>query len=158
MIEINHRVTGTVLYRSDTATVMRDAVVEAVTANANLRCADLRGAYLSGADLRGADLYGADLSGADLRGADIYGADLSGNTLVCVLPVGDPRGYLAMAVRESVGGEWTIQSGCRVGLTLAQAREHWGTGYEGDREIGDRYLLGLRWFAAKLKRDAKGKS
>ena len=50
---------------------------------ADLREADLRGAYLrdadlSGADLRGADLHGADLHGADLRGADMYGADLRG--------------------------------------------------------------------------------
>jgi hypothetical protein len=48
---------------------------------ANLREADLSGAYLreadlSEADLRGADLSGADLSGADLRGADLREADL----------------------------------------------------------------------------------
>ncbi|EDQ2305064.1 pentapeptide repeat-containing protein [Salmonella enterica] len=53
---------------------------------ADLRDANLRGAYLSDADLRGADLrgaylsdanlFGADLFGADLRGADLFGADL----------------------------------------------------------------------------------
>ena len=51
--------------------------------NADLRCANLRGADLSGAkfgqaDLRGADLHGADLSGADLCCADLRGADLRG--------------------------------------------------------------------------------
>ena len=45
---------------------------------AYLRGADLRGAYLRGADLRGAYLSGADLSGAYLSGADLRGADLSG--------------------------------------------------------------------------------
>ena len=55
---------------------------------ANLRCANLRDAYLHranlyGANLRGADLHNADLSGADLSGADfrsanLLNADLSG--------------------------------------------------------------------------------
>ena len=48
---------------------------------ANLRGADLSGAYLRGANLRGADLRGANLSGADLRGANLRGADLSGANL-----------------------------------------------------------------------------
>jgi len=48
---------------------------------ADLRGADLRGAYLSGAYLRGADLRGADLSSANLRGADLSGADLRGADL-----------------------------------------------------------------------------
>ena len=45
---------------------------------ADLRGADLRGAYLRGADLSDADLSGADLSDADLRGADLSDADLRG--------------------------------------------------------------------------------
>ena len=54
----------------------------AYLSDADLSGADLRGAYLSDADLRGAylsdaDLRGADLSDADLRGADLRGADLS---------------------------------------------------------------------------------
>ena len=48
---------------------------------ADLRGADLRGAYLSGADLSGADLSGADLRGAYLSGADLRGAYLSGADL-----------------------------------------------------------------------------
>ena len=55
---------------------------------ANLRGADLQGAYLQGANLRGADLQGAylrgaDLQGANLRGADLQGADLQGADLQC---------------------------------------------------------------------------
>jgi hypothetical protein len=57
------------------------AVKWAIKHNANLRGADLRGAYLGGADLRGADLGGAYLGGADLRGADLRGADLGGADL-----------------------------------------------------------------------------
>jgi len=48
---------------------------------ADLRGAYLRGAYLRGAYLRGADLRGAYLGGADLRGADLYRADLGGADL-----------------------------------------------------------------------------
>jgi hypothetical protein len=49
---------------------------------ANLRGANLRGAFLSMADLRGANLREAHLSGAvlsraDLRGANLFRADLS---------------------------------------------------------------------------------
>src|SRR5262245_14425370 len=48
---------------------------------ADLRGADLRGAYLHGADLRGAYLHGADLRGAYLHGADLRGAYLHGADL-----------------------------------------------------------------------------
>ena len=61
MTEIKHNITGAVLYRSETAETVRQVVLEAVKARADLRGADLRGADLSGADLRGADLRGADL-------------------------------------------------------------------------------------------------
>jgi hypothetical protein len=44
---------------------------------ADLRGANLSGAYLRGADLRYANLRGADLSDANLRGADLRGANLS---------------------------------------------------------------------------------
>ena len=63
---------------SAAATVLKDALVEAVEKKADLRSADLYGANLYGAYLRGANLYGADLRGADLRGANLYGADLRG--------------------------------------------------------------------------------
>ena len=59
MFEIIHRYTKVVLYKSETATDTRAAVVEAVSRGANLRGAYLRGAYLGGADLGGAYLGGA---------------------------------------------------------------------------------------------------
>jgi len=55
-------VSGAVLYRSDGATSLREAVIAAVREGA-----DLRGANLSGADLSGADLSDAYLSDAYLK-------------------------------------------------------------------------------------------
>ena len=89
-IEIKQRYTEDVLYTCD-AENLKDAVIEAVSKDADLRDADLgganlnganlNGAYLRGADLRDADLGGADLRGADLNGADLHGADLGGANL-----------------------------------------------------------------------------
>ena len=64
MFEIIHRYTKVVLYKSETATDTRAAVVEAVSRGANLRGAYLRGAYLEDADLEDANLGGAYLGGA----------------------------------------------------------------------------------------------
>jgi len=74
-----------VIYSSDKETI-KEAVVEAVSDEADLYGADLSGANLREANLREADLSGADLSGANLReadlsGANLYGANLSGANL-----------------------------------------------------------------------------
>jgi len=87
------------------------------------------------ADLRGADLSGANLSGAYLRGAYLRGA----KHILC-LDMHDPRGYTPVAVNHD--GAWRIFSGCR-DFTFDEALKHWGKGYGGDREIGDRYLRAL---------------
>jgi hypothetical protein len=73
------------------ALTIKDALLEAIKAKANLRGAnlyganlhgaDLHGANLRGANLRGANLYEADLHGANLRGADLHGANLCGADL-----------------------------------------------------------------------------
>jgi hypothetical protein len=64
---------------------------------AYLRCANLRGAYLRDADLRGADLIGAYLRGADLIGADFKDArGITEELLISytsILPEGDLIGY-----------------------------------------------------------------
>ena len=57
------------------------AIKAAVKERADLRGADLQGAYLQRADLRGAYLQRADLRGADLQGADLQGAYLQGADL-----------------------------------------------------------------------------
>ena len=91
MIEIKNRFSGAVIFSSDEAKTLLEAVKAAIASRADLSranlsraylsCADLSGAYLSCADLSGADLFGADLSGADLFGADLSGANLSGADL-----------------------------------------------------------------------------
>jgi hypothetical protein len=60
---------------------LRQTLIEAVNAKADLSGAYLSGAYLRDADLRDADLRDADLRDADLSGADLSGADLSGADL-----------------------------------------------------------------------------
>jgi uncharacterized protein YjbI with pentapeptide repeats len=77
VFEIRHRLTKRMLYRSETATGIRQAVVEAGQRGADLREADLRGAHLSMADLNEVDLRWADMSGAYLHGAYLRASDLS---------------------------------------------------------------------------------
>jgi hypothetical protein len=79
--EILHRYTGTVLYKSETAQTVAEAVEESAKRGANLYRANLSEADLSGANLSGANLSGANLSGANLYGADLSGANLSGANL-----------------------------------------------------------------------------
>ena len=95
-VEIKHRHTGEVLYRSTTAKDLRATLVEAVASGAylsgaNLYGANLSGAYLSGANLSGANLYGANLSGANLYGAYLYGTArvAKGSLAAMAGPVGD---------------------------------------------------------------------
>lgn len=117
---------------------------------ADLRGANLRGAYLGGANLsganlgdanlRGANLRGANLGGAGLRDACLRGADLRGAKHIVCLDMHDPRGYTPVVVNH--GGAWRIFSGCR-DFTVADALNHWGEEYEGDRSIADRYLRAL---------------
>jgi Family of unknown function (DUF5758)/Pentapeptide repeats (8 copies) len=71
---------GVVLFSAAVVTI-KDLVVAAVKARADLRGADLREANLSRADLRGADLREANLSRADLREANLSRADLRGANL-----------------------------------------------------------------------------
>jgi uncharacterized protein YjbI with pentapeptide repeats len=83
MIEIKHRETGAVLYRSERSSLAGADLTGAGLAGADLagqylEQAELTGADLTDADLRRADLVAADLTGADLRGADLRGALLQG--------------------------------------------------------------------------------
>jgi hypothetical protein len=147
MITIKHRFTGEVLFRGGEFATIAEALQAAIASRANLRGAYLRGAYLSGADMSGAYLSGADMSGADLRGADLRGADLRGADMsdalnIICLPVGDPRGYRPVAVW--FGDHWVIYSGCRR-FTIAEAREHWGDAYKGERSTSDQYIAACNW-------------
>ena len=133
-------------WRQDPTTGKRADLRDADLRDANLRGANLRGAKLRGVDLWGVDLWGADLQGAKLRDADLRGVDLRGVDLQgvegCVrLDLVDPREYQPVAVATDDG--WRIYSGCR-SLTIAEALEHWGETYDGEREIGDRYLRAIK--------------
>ena len=88
MIEILHRYTKAVMYRSETAETVAQAVSEATNAKVNLSGADMSGADLSGADMSGADMSGADLSGADLSCADLSCANLRSANLSCAYLIG----------------------------------------------------------------------
>ncbi|EPF2701516.1 pentapeptide repeat-containing protein [Salmonella enterica subsp. enterica serovar Altona] len=77
-----HKVWITSMRESGSRADLRDAdLCGAYLRDADLRDADLFGAYLRGADLRGADLRDADLRGANLRGAYLRGANLRGADL-----------------------------------------------------------------------------
>jgi len=87
---------------------------------ADLSGAKLRDAKLSGADLSHVDLRDADLSHVDLRSTNLSGADLSHNDYVisCTLT---NFSMLAFMYENLL----CVTSGCRRGLTIAEAREHW---------------------------------
>ena len=75
MIDILNRWTGAVLYHSEEAQTIAEAVKKAREARANLYAADLSRANLSGADLSGADLSRANLYAANLSRANLSGAE-----------------------------------------------------------------------------------
>ena len=74
----------------------------------------------SRADLRSATLRGADLSLVDLRSTNLSGADLSHNDYVisCTLTNFSMLAFMHENLLH-------VTSGCRRGLTIAEAREHW---------------------------------
>lgn len=76
--------------------------------------------------------------------ANLSGAYLRGAFRIIRLPVGDPRGYDCVAIWNY---GWTIVAGCHR-FAVDDARAHWGDGYDGDRDTGDRYLYALDWLAA----------
>ena len=76
-MEIKRRFDGSVLYSGEALSLI-ELLENAVRDHANLRSANLRGAYLDGANLRGAYLDGANLDGAYLDGANLRGAYLDG--------------------------------------------------------------------------------
>jgi hypothetical protein len=95
-MDILHRHTGAVLFRSDAATMMRQCLLQAINngidlshsdlsecdlSECNLSRCDLRHSDLSGCDLRYTNLSGSYLSGCNLSGCDLSGCDLSGSNL-----------------------------------------------------------------------------
>ena len=79
-IAIKNRFTGSIIFQS-TKTIFKEAVLERLASDTNLRDADLSGSNLSGSNLSGSNLSDADLSGSNLSDADLSGSNLSGAEL-----------------------------------------------------------------------------
>ena len=97
-------VSGAVLYRSDGATSLREAVIAAVREGANLRGANLIGAVLSRAVLRDANLR----DGVRLIGA---------RPVVQVGPIGSRSDWLVAYLTD---GSIRIDAGCQRQITRAE--------------------------------------
>ena len=103
-MDLINRFTNAVIFSAEVASI-KDLVLAAIAAEANLYEADLRGADLSEADLRGANLREADLYEADLRGADLSEADLRGANLRGA----DLRGANLYEANAEINGHSVIQ-------------------------------------------------
>ena len=131
-VEIKSRFTNEVLFSGEYAS-LKDAVVAAVKAGANLRgaylgSADLRGANLRGADLRGAYLSSADLSSADLCGANLDDTKIKGtNAIIQIGPIGS-RADMMLVFNTDDG--LRVSTGCFYGSAddfLVRVMETHGT-------------------------------
>jgi hypothetical protein len=100
MIEILHRYTKAVLYRSDTTDIVKAAVEQAVMVGANLY----------GANLRDANLYGANLVGASLVGANN------------VIDAGSPNNWRTVGWLRN--GVLSVRVGCH-DKRMAEGRAYW---------------------------------
>ena len=141
MIEILNRFTGEIIYRSESAKTITEAIVEMIAIakekneGANLEGANLEGANLVRANLYGANLEGANLVRANLEGANLYGANLVRANLydanlvrANLVSLGvDSRGYHFFLRREN--SELFITAGCRR-FSIPDAKKHWTERHE----------------------------
>ena len=97
---------------------------------------------LDGAVFTYARLKGAAFTGAWLYRANFTNAKLDGAVGLVCLPVTDPRGYRALAVRHGKG--WMIAAWCRW-YTPAEALAHWGSKDYPDRARGEQYVAAVKW-------------
>ena len=118
---------GTVLFTS-ALNVMKDILIEAVKANANLRGANLRGANLRGANLRDANLRDANLRGANLSCAEIDGETLTLAPLAItglrwwILITGE---YLRIGCQRHTHAEWAAFDAAAILVMDRNAPEFW---------------------------------
>ena len=109
---IKSRYSDAILYEGDGDT-LRDVVIAAVKARANLYGANLVSANLVSANLGGASLGGADLGGAYLGGAKLKDAEIIGqNAVIQISPIGSRQDTLTV-FRTDKG--LRLQTGCFYG-------------------------------------------
>jgi len=99
------------------------------------------------ANLSDTNLSDTNLSDTNLIRANLSCANLSSSVGFLLLPCQDPRGYSFPHAIECAG-KWRIRAGCR-DFSIAEAREHWGENYDGDRDQGDMYLYAIDWLEKK---------
>lgn len=148
--QIKHRWTGAVLFESESATTLREAVLAAVAA-----WADLAGANLTRADLTGADLAGADLTRANLTRANLIWADLdpikSDIWMILTLARSEVAGLLAALKEGRVDGScYEGECACLLG-TIANVKGCSHNLLPGLLPNADR--AAERWFLAIQKGD-----
>jgi len=93
--QIKSRFDASVLFEAEVG--LRACVELAISEKIDLGGADLRNADLGGAYLRGADLRNADLGGACLRGADLRNADLGGTKIDDLMCINDLQDAIDLA-------------------------------------------------------------
>ena len=129
-------VSGAVLYRSDGATSLREAVIAAVREGADLSGADLSGAYLSGADLSCACLRDAVLR----DGVRLIGA----RPVVQVGPIGSRGDWLVAYLTD---GGIRIDAGCQRQITRAEFETRLANTH-GDNQHAREYRAALAYIDA----------
>jgi len=142
-IQIKHYITGSVLfeYESEGNTV-KETLVKAVSSDANLSGADLRGTYLSGADLSDANLSGANLRGTYLSSANLSSANLSGTYL--------SDAYLSGADLSSANLRGANLSGADLSDANLSGADLRGT-YLSGADLSDANLSGANLSSANLR-------
>ena len=117
MIEIKNSF-NIVLFRSEKASSLKEAAIEAVKGGAYLR--------------------GANLGGAELRGADLGGADLGGQWIIQGQHRSD--GYPFFLQRLKDDKEPMVKAGCRY-FTIPQAQAHWTSTRGGTKLFDETYAI-----------------
>ena len=135
-IEIKNRWTGKLIfeYESENNTI-KETVLKAIEAGADLSKANLSKANLSKANLSGADLSGADLSWADLSRADLSKADLSAikaDFFYVLLNAKKEVGFLKQAIIDGNidGSTYSGECACLSGTVEKSAIIHNGQDQE----------------------------
>ena len=117
---------------------------------ADLRGADLYGAYLCAATVRGAYWCSATVPGADLYGANLRGAKIgTGQTVISILRRATRSdGYEFFLWRCKEG--FYVEAGCRF-FSYAESRQHWDVRRVGE-PLGDETQDILDMFQKAIER------